>query len=275
MTGYIKIINGNNATKFCFKNCSPFTRSVVYLNDMHIETAENLHLVMNHYNLIECSDDYQDFVGSLYIFKRNEQPLNAAGNIIDVTTDNSSSFKYKLDLLTGLTTEDGGAGANAYRIYKNAQIVIPLKYISTFFRSAEIPLINTKLHLELSWTKNSIISNVAGDSTFQITKTELYAPVVTLNTNDNLKLTKLLNKGFKRSVFWNEYKSKIETHTLDNNNLKQGGHRNLGIKNHENIKKIKTNFTKRSRLLSTKNVMVLAHHRWGRKAALSEISFKC
>ena len=48
-----------------------------------------------------------------------------------------------------------------------------------------------------------------------------------------------------------------------------GGHRNLGIKNHENIKKIKTNFTKISRLLSTKNVMVLAHHRWGCKAVLS------
>ena len=48
-----------------------------------------------------------------------------------------------------------------------------------------------------------------------------------------------------------------------------GGNRNLGIKNHENIKKIKTNFTKISRLLSTKNVMVLVHHRSGRKAALS------
>ena len=53
------------------------------------------------------------------------------------------------------------------------------------------------------------MSNVAGNTTFKITKTELYVPVVTLNTNDNLKLTKLLSKGFKRSVFWNEYKSKI------------------------------------------------------------------
>ena len=155
------------------------------------------------------------------IFKRDEQALNN-GNIIDVTTDNSSSFKYRSNLLTGLDTEDGGADANAYRIFKNAQTLVPLKYISSFFRSVEIPFINTKLHIELSWSKHCIISNVAGDSTFKITKSELYVlPVVTLSTDDNLKLTKLLSEGFKRSVFWNEYKSKIETHTLDNNNLKR------------------------------------------------------
>ena len=63
------------------------------------------------------------------------------------------------------------------------------------------------------------MSNVAEDTTFKITKTESYIPVVTLNTNDNLKLTKLLSKGFKRSVFWSEYKSKIQTETADNNNF--------------------------------------------------------
>ena len=49
----------------------------------------------------------------------------------------------------------------------------------------------------------------------------MYVPVVTLSTKENLKLTKLLSKGFKRSVFWNEYNSKIETYGLDNNNLKR------------------------------------------------------
>ena len=146
---------------------------------------------------------------------------NATGDIIDMTTDNSSSFKYKSSLLTGLVTEDGGASANSNRIIKNAQILVSLKYISSFVRLAEIPLINTKLHLELSWTKNSLTNNVAGDSKFQITKTELHVPVAILNTDDNLRLTKLLNKGFKKSVLWNEYISKIETHTLDNNNLKR------------------------------------------------------
>ena len=72
-----------------------------------------------------------------------------------------------------------------------------------------MPLINSKLHLELNGTKSSIMSNAANVSTLKITKTELHVPLVSLKTNENLKLTvKLLSKGFKRSVFWNEYKSK-------------------------------------------------------------------
>ena len=57
------------------------------------------------------------------------------------------------------------------------------------------------------------------ETTFQITSTKLYVPVVTLSTEDNKNLIKQLNEGFKRSVYWNEYKSKIETKTADNNNV--------------------------------------------------------
>ena len=63
------------------------------------------------------------------------------------------------------------------------------------------------------------MSSVAGVTAFQITSTKLYVPVVTLSTKDNVNLTKQLNEGFKRSVYWNEYKSKIETKTADNNNV--------------------------------------------------------
>ena len=61
------------------------------------------------------------------------------------------------------------------------------------------------------------MSNTDGNATFQITKTELYVPVVTSKTSDSFKLTKFLSKGFKRSVFWNEYKSKIQTVTQAQN----------------------------------------------------------
>ena len=149
-TGDIKIIGGNDNTRLPFKN-NLFTRSVVHLNDTHIETAENLQLVMNHSNSVEYSDNYQDTAGSLYHFKRDGQPLNN-GNIINVTVYNSSSLKYKSSLLKRSDTEDGGQGADAYRTFKNEQILLPLKYISSFFGSLELPLINTKLHLELSWT---------------------------------------------------------------------------------------------------------------------------
>ena len=89
------------------------------------------------------------------------------------------------------------------------------------FGSLEMPLINCKIQLELSWTNNCVMSNIAGATTFQITSTKLYVPIVTLSTKDNINLRKQLNEGFKRSVYWNEYKSKIETKEAGDNNLKR------------------------------------------------------
>ena len=94
-----------------------------------------------------------------------------------------------------------------------------------------MPLINCKINLELNCNNNCVIygadTYVGGDNannretTFKITSTKLYVPVVTLSTKDNVNLTKIVNKGFKRSVNWNEYKSKIETKEADANNLKR------------------------------------------------------
>ena len=128
--------------------------------------------------------------------------------------------------MKGLTTRDDAANinpniANAKRLFLNAQTVVPLKCISSFFRSLEMPLINCKLLLELNWTKNSVMFNVATTTTFQITGTKLYAPVVTLSNKQSIRLTKQLSRGFKRSVFWSEYKREIETQELDNNSLKR------------------------------------------------------
>ena len=58
----------------------------------------------------------------------------------------------------------------------------------------------------MTWHKNCILSSVADDSTFAIADTKLYVPIVTLKTEDNTKLLKLLSKGFKRPIYWNEYK---------------------------------------------------------------------
>ena len=88
-----------------------------------------------------------------------------------------------------------------------------------------MPLINCKIHLELNRNDNCVMygdnDDASGDNreaTFNITSTKLYVPTVTLPTKDNVNLTKQLNEGFKRSVYWNEYKSKIETITADNGN---------------------------------------------------------
>ena len=81
-----------------------------------------------------------------------------------------------------------------------------------------MPLINCKVHRELKWTRDSVMSTIA-DRTFEIINTRLYVPIVTLSSKDNVKLAKLLEEGFKRSVYWNEYQ--IESRNFDNNNLKR------------------------------------------------------
>ena len=81
-----------------------------------------------------------------------------------------------------------------------------------------MPLINCKIHLELNWTKDCVMSTIA-DTTFKITNTKLYIPIVTLSSKGNVKLVKLLEEGFKRPVYWNEHQTEIETRNLDNKNL--------------------------------------------------------
>ena len=193
VTGDISVGGGDQNTKAALKNCHPFTRFDIQLNDEHLDTCDNLDLIMNMYNLIEHSDNYSDSTTSLYQFKRQEQNYNN-GNITDLTTDDSSSFKYKSSLL-GASTADV-----ANRKWKNDQITVSLKYISAFFRSWELLFINTKLYIELNWAKYSVIYDVAGDTAFQITKTELHVPVVTLKTDHNNKLNELLETGFERFV---------------------------------------------------------------------------
>ena len=77
--------------------------------------------------------------------------------------------------------------------------------------------------MELNWTKYSVLSSTDQNSIFQITKRELYIPVVTLNTESNNKLSRLLSEGFERTVVWNKYKSKIEEINIpaNNNNFKR------------------------------------------------------
>ena len=112
---------------------------------------------MSMYNLIEYSDNYSDSSWSLWQFKRDE----IIGNI-NLTSNNSSSFKYKSNRI-GNTDADG---ANRKKV--SIKIVVPLKYLSNFWRSLEIPLINCKVELSLRWYENCVLSNVAGNSTFTI-----------------------------------------------------------------------------------------------------------
>ena len=90
------------------------------------------------YNLIEYSDNDQDSSATLYQYKRDEPP--EANAVADLIVNNLSSFKYKISLL-GNPDVDGGIAKTSVKV------VVPLKYLSNFFRSLEIPLIICKIKL--------------------------------------------------------------------------------------------------------------------------------
>ena len=105
--GTISVDNAVNDTRLAIKYCAPFTKCNLKINDEHVDTAENLDIVMSIYNLIEYSDDYQDSSVTLYQYKRDEQPENNA--VDNLTAINSSSFKYKIKLLGNVTEVAGNA----------------------------------------------------------------------------------------------------------------------------------------------------------------------
>ena len=106
--------------------------------------------------------------------------------------------------MTGQTRDDGT---------KNFKIMVPLSYLSVFWRSLELPLINCEVNLILTWSANCVIvsTNIANQiATFAITDTKLYIPIVTLSTQDNAKLLQQQKSGFQRVINWNKYLSKPE-----------------------------------------------------------------
>ena len=69
--------------------------------------------------------------------------------------------------------------------------MVPLKYLSTFWRTSEIPLINCKINLTLTWSTKCVIASHTAENqstTFGITDTKIYVPVVTFSIDDNSKL---------------------------------------------------------------------------------------
>ena len=120
----------------------------------------NHNITMPMYNLIEYSDNYSNPSGSLWQFKRDELEEN-----VDLTVDgnhilnNSSSYKYKSSFITSRN---------------NVKIAVPLKYLSNFWRSLEMPLINCKVELSLTWDPNCILTSLAADSTFTITQNFMF-----------------------------------------------------------------------------------------------------
>ena len=170
-----------------FKNCPPFTNCISEINNTQVDNAKDIDIVTTMYNLIEYSDNYSKTSGGLWQFYRNEP------------NDNYLKSKIKI---TGKTPAAGNE--------KDVEIMVPSKYLSNFWRTLEIPLINCQVNIILRWSSTCVITNSTGAGTFKIADTKLYVHVVTLSTQGNSKLLQQLKSGFKRTVNWNKYLSKPE-----------------------------------------------------------------
>ena len=116
--------------------------------------------------------------------------------------EDSKSFKSKIKI-TGKAPDDDNE--------KDVEIMVPLKYLSNFWRTLEMPLINCEVNLILTWSSTCFITDSNGAGTFAIIDTKLYVPVVTLSTQENTKLLQQLKSCFKRVINWNKYLSKPES----------------------------------------------------------------
>ena len=144
------------------------------------------------YNLIEYSDNYSKTSGSLWQYWKDIPAVDNDGDIVIFNGDNDTDSLIFKSKIIGKTDDDGDI--------ENVEIMILLKYLSNFWRTLEMPLINCEVELILTWSENCVIisTNVANQNpTFTITETTLHVPVVTLSTQDNAKLLPQLKSDFK------------------------------------------------------------------------------
>ena len=217
------------------KNNAPIINCISKSNGIKIDNAEDLDVVMPMHNLLEHSKNYRETTGSFWNYYRDEP-----GNPL---SSNSKSFKYKTSIKGNtynvdekITNDDGNEVDNpkyeAPQVGKiEAEIVIPLKHLSNFWRSLDIPLIICEVELILIWSKNCVLSDMTtrhaeGDNPaifasleleFQITDTKLYFPVVTLSNKNDIKLLEQLKTRFERTIKWNKYRSQMTVQPQNNN----------------------------------------------------------
>ena len=181
------------------------------------------------YTLLEYSKNYRKTTGSFWNYYRDEPNSGLGGNNnnVNYSIKDSKSFDYKTRItgkLEGDNTE------------KEVEIVVPLKHLSNFWRTINMPLTNCEINLILTWSKNCVLTskvtrddapaqggnpavtrvNNPTNATFEITDTKLYVPVATLSTKDYNNFLEQLKSGFKRTIKWNKYRSEMTNQTKIN-----------------------------------------------------------
>ena len=191
-----------------FKTNAPFINCISKINTIKIDNAEDLDAVMPMYNLLEYSNNYKKTTGSLLNYYRDETNSGTDNNNIIHSMLNSESFDYKANFMKHGVTRNNLTKSDV-------KIVVPLKHLSSFWRSLNIPLINCEAELILTCYKNCVLidkltreANYNGNpivyeidnpeyATFQITDMKLYVSVVTLSKENDIKILEQLKPGFK------------------------------------------------------------------------------
>ena len=192
-------------------------------------------------NLIEYSDNHSKTSGSLLRYCSGKPAIDANGNIIEFTNANAITNSFKLKERKTDKTENDDT--------KDFEILVPLKYLSNFERTLEMALRYSEVNLSVckmfysSWYCGKTSTNICNNSY------KLYALVVTLSTQDNAKLLQQLKSGFKNTIKWNKYRSKVyflQTIQMKNYNVMTDG-RNFfdqpvksNLRAYDNIRKIVT-----------------------------------
>ena len=181
-----------------FKNNAPFTNCISKINNVLIDKAEDLDVVMPMHDLLGYSKNYRKTIGSLWNYYRDEPDNTPATDYNADPITNSESFKYKSSIAGKITNANQKDGENTEqentKSKKNLEIVFPLKYLSNFWRTLDMPLINCEVVLTLTWSDNCVLTNITTEAaraaegnnparqainaptnaTFQITDTKLY-----------------------------------------------------------------------------------------------------
>ena len=179
--------------KIIFKNCAPFTNCISEIKNTQLDNAKDIDILMPMYNLIEYSDNYA---------KKQE----VYGKIVKI-------YQPEIIMMKLLNLQQAILLIHLILKQKSQVELEMMEYLSNFWRTLEMPLINCEVNLILTWSSTCVLiaTNIPNqNATFAITDTKLYVPVVTLSTQEDTKFLQQLKSGFKRVINWNKYLSKPE-----------------------------------------------------------------
>ena len=198
--GKIIVTNPDNDAydkKLTFNNNAPFVSCLSKINETLIGNAEDLDIVMPIYNLVEHSKNYRKTTGSLWNYYRDEPNSGTVGNI-NYSIKDSKSFNYKTSIAGKLEVNN---------VEKDdVEFVVPLKYLSNFWRALDIPLINCEVSLTLTWSENCVIRRKAtrdADPDADPAVARINNPTnatFKIKAEDDNKLLEQLKIGFKKTI---------------------------------------------------------------------------